>query len=129
VYGILPEPLGIIMVVPSLALAVLSALGLGLFFAALNVKYRDVRSALPFIIQIGFFVTPVIYPISLIPERFQIYAFINPATGAITGVRAAMFGDAINWFGLLISWVSTFILLVFGIWYFKRTEKNFVDII
>lgn len=129
VYGILPDLLGVVMIIPSLALLTLAALGAGLFFAALNVKYRDVRSALPFIVQIGFFVTPVIYPITLIPEKYQIYAFLNPATGAISGVKAAMFGDPVNWLGVLISWVVTFFLLLLGIWYFRRTEKNFVDII
>ncbi|HTM99778.1 MAG TPA: ABC transporter permease, partial [Pedobacter sp.] len=129
VYRIVPDMLGILIMVPSLVLIILAALGAGLFFAALNVKYRDVRSALPFIIQIGFFVTPVIYPITMIPERFQIYAFLNPATGAISSVKAAMFGDPINWLGVLISWVSTIVLLIIGVWYFRRTEKNFVDII
>ncbi len=128
-YKILPHFGGIVMLLPALLLTVLSALGVGLYFAALNVKYRDVRSALPFIIQIGFFVTPVIYPISMIPERFQLYAFINPATGAISSVRSAMFGDSVNWVGLLISWISTIILIRFGLWYFRRTEDNFVDII
>lgn len=128
-YRILPSIYGVLMLIPSLLLITLAALGLGLFFAALNVKYRDVRSALPFIIQTGFFVTPVIYPISMIPERFQIYAFLNPATGAISSVKSAMFGDPINWLGLLISWVSAFVMLGLGLWYFKRTEKNFVDII
>jgi lipopolysaccharide transport system permease protein len=129
VYRIPPHPLGIIMLLPSLLLATVAALGAGLFFAALNVKYRDVRSALPFIIQIGFFVTPVVYPLTLIPQKYQTLAYLNPATGAIAGIKAAMFGDPINWIGILISWLATFVFLAFGLWYFRRTQDNFVDII
>ncbi len=128
-FQITPDPLGVLMLVPCLFLIVLGTLGLGTFFAALNVKYRDVRSALPFITQLLLFVTPVIYPISLIPERFQIYAYINPAAGAISTIRAAFFGEPINWAGFGVSVLGAVILMVIGLWYFKRTERNFVDII
>ncbi len=128
-YRVEPHLLGIVLVVPSLLLIVVSSLGIGTFFAALNVKYRDVRSALPFIIQITFFMTPVIYPITLIPHKFQIYAYINPATGAISSIKAGLFAEPINWAGLAISWVSAIVLLIFGVWYFKKTERTFVDII
>lgn len=128
-YKVSPHLFGLLMIVPSLALVMVTAFGAGLFFAALNVKYRDVRSALPFIIQIGFFVTPVIYPLTLIPQKYQIYAFINPATGAISSLKSAMFGDAVNWLGLVISWLMAIVFLIIGLWYFKKTEKNFVDII
>lgn len=129
IYKVEPGILGVLLVLPSLILIILAALGIGTFFAALNVKYRDVRSALPFIIQITFFMTPVIYPISLIPQRFQIYAYINPATGAIGSIKAGLFHEPLNWAGLAISWISTIILLIFGVWYFKKVEKSFADII
>jgi lipopolysaccharide transport system permease protein len=85
-----PSLMGLFLAIPSLILIVIAALGMGIFFAALNVKYRDVRSALPFIIQIMLFVTPVIYPITLIPEKFRLLAYLNPAAGAIS--RMAWFG-------------------------------------
>lgn len=129
IYRILPDLNGLIFFIPALALIVLSALGVGIFFAALNVKYRDVRSALPFITQLLLFVTPVIYPVSLVPERFRIFIYLNPAAGAIGSIRAAMFGDAINWGGLGISFVMTILSIIIGLWYFKKTEKNFADII
>lgn len=129
VFTVMPGLLGLLLMLPSLILIMLAALGMGIFFAALNVKYRDVRSALPFIIQIMFFMTPVIYPISMIPERYQIYAYLNPATGAISSVKAGIFHQPVNWTGLLISWLSAIVMLIFGIWYFKRTERNFADII
>lgn len=128
-FHITPSLFGILMVIPCLILIVLGALGLGIFFAALNVKYRDVRSALPFITQMLIFVTPVIYPISMIPERLQLLAYLNPAAGAITTIRAASFGDPINWLGFGLSWLGAFILITVGLLYFKRTERGFVDII
>lgn len=128
-YTIVPQLLGLALVLPSLLLIMVAALGIGLFFASLNVKYRDVRSALPYLIQITFFMTPVIYPISMIPERFQSFAYLNPAAGAISSVKAGIFGQAVDWNGLAISWASAILLLIFGLLYFKRTEKNFADII
>jgi lipopolysaccharide transport system permease protein len=128
-YRVVPGLEGLALILPSLLLIMVAALGMGIFFAALNVKYRDVRSALPFIIQIGFFVTPVIYPISYIPHRFQPFAYLNPNAGAITSVKAGLFHQPINWHGLLTSWIVAIVMLIIGLWYFKRTEKNFVDII
>lgn len=128
-YQVTPSLLGIVMTIPCLLLIVAGSLGMGIFFAALNVKYRDVRSALPFITQILLFVTPVIYPVSLIPEKYRIFTFLNPAAGAIGTVRASFFGEPINWLGFLISWLSALVILLFSLWYFKRTERGFVDII
>ncbi len=129
IYKVPPEPLGLLLAIPSLLLIVLAALGMGIFFASLNVKYRDVRSALPFIIQIMMFVTPIIYPITLIPERFRIFAYINPATGAVSSIKSSVFGQPVDWKGLAISWASAIVMLLIGVWYFKRTEKGFADII
>jgi lipopolysaccharide transport system permease protein len=128
-FSISPGLAGVFMLVPSLALIIFGAMGMGLFFAALNVKYRDVRSIVPFLTQILLFVTPIIYPISLIPERFRIYAFLNPAAGAISAVRAGFFNDSINWLGFAMSCLGALILMVLGLYYFKKTERGFVDII
>lgn len=129
VFKVTPEMVGVLMMLPSLLLIVVSALGMGIFFAALNVKYRDVRSALPFIVQIMLFVTPVIYPISMIPEKFRELAYLNPAAGAISSVKAGIFGEPISWAGLLISWGSALTMLAIGVLYFKKAERNFADII
>ncbi len=128
-FRVMPDAVGLLLIIPSLVLSTVAAFGVGLFFSALNVKYRDVRSALPFLIQIAFFVTPVIYPISMIPERYQLFAYINPITGAISSVKGGLFGTPINWVGLLISWLTALICVAIGLWYFKRTEKGFVDIL
>ncbi|MEX2006647.1 MAG: ABC transporter permease [Candidatus Saccharimonadales bacterium] len=129
VFTVTPGLLGILLIIPSLLLITVAALGAGLFFAALNVKYRDVRAALPYLVQALFFMTPVIYPITLIPERFRDIAYLNPAAGAISTVKAGIFGQPVEWGSLALSWISAIVLLIIGIWYFKRTEKDFVDVI
>lgn len=121
------DPFGILLIIPGLLLIMTAAFAIGLLFAALNAKYRDMRSALPFIIQATFFMTPVIYPITMIPERFQIYAYLNPATGAISTVKAGLFNQQINWSGLLISCLSTVFCLIIGMWAFRRAERHFAD--
>ncbi len=129
VYRIVPGYAGILALLPSLILIVYGALGMGIFFAALNVKYRDVRTALPFILQILMFVTPVIYPITLIPHRFQIYSYLNPAAGAISSVRAGFFHQPINLAGIGLSFIGASVMMIVSITYFKKTEKSFVDVI
>jgi lipopolysaccharide transport system permease protein len=127
IYGVHISPLGVAMVIPSLFLCIFAAFSIGLIFAALNAKYRDVRSVLPFIVQALFFMTPVIYPISMIPERFQIYAYINPATGAISTVKAALFNQHIDINGLIVSWLSAVACLIIGVWAFRKAERHFAD--
>lgn len=126
-FGVSISPMGILWLLPSLALLMFAALAMGLLFAALNVKYRDVRSALPFIIQAMFFMTPVIYPITMIPEKYQMWAYLNPATGAITSIKAALFSQPMNWTGLLISTCCSVVIFAVGIWAFKRAERLFPD--
>lgn len=129
IYRIRPGLEGFLLFIPCLALIVFAALGIGIFFAALNVKYRDVRSALPFVTQILLFMTPVIYPLSYVPHRFQIFVYLNPAAGAISTIRAGFFHSPVNWAGNLISVLSALVCMLIGLWYFKKTEKNFADII
>ncbi|MFO0971607.1 MAG: ABC transporter permease [Candidatus Saccharimonadales bacterium] len=128
-FKVTPQLLGILMILPCLALVVLGALGIGIFFAALNVKYRDVRSALPFITQLMLFATPVIYPVSRIPESLQIFTYLNPVAGAVSTIRATMFGEPVPWTGFLISFLSGIVILIFSFVYFKRSEKGFVDVL
>lgn len=129
IYGLMPPLQFFLVVIPAIVMIISSAFGAGLFLASLNVKYRDVKAALPFLIQLGFFVTPVIYPVSLIPERFQQFIYINPIAGALTMVRDSLSGLPLNWKGLGISCVMIFFFITLGVWYFKKVEKKFVDII
>jgi lipopolysaccharide transport system permease protein len=128
-YRIMPGLAGIIMFIPCLVLVIYGALSMGIFFAALNVKYRDVRTAIPFILQIMMYVTPVIYPITLIPQRFRIYTYLNPAAGAISTVRAGFFHQPINFSGIGLSLLGATLMMTVSLWYFKKTEKSFVDVI
>jgi len=105
-------------------LLVLLALGLGAFFAALNVKYRDVKYALPFFIQLLLFATPIIYPASMIPERFQWLLAINPLSALIEFFRYVVVPNrAVDWSVLGISVAVTGLIFIAGVAYFKSTEK------
>lgn len=129
-YQVQPGLLGILLVLPMLLLTLVTSLGIGTFLGALNVKYRDVKAAIPFIVQLGLFLTPVIYPISLVPERFQWILNLNPMSGVINTMRATLLGQgSVDWMGLGISVLSATVMLIIGILYFKRTEREFADII
>jgi lipopolysaccharide transport system permease protein len=129
IYGLLPPLSFFIAIVPAIIMVTSTAFGAGLFFASLNVKYRDVRTALPFLVQLAFFLTPVIYPVSLVPVRFQHLIYLNPVAGALTLVRDSLSGKPINWIGTAVSCSIIILFIILGIWYFKKVEKKFVDII
>lgn len=110
------------------AVTILMSLGLGLFFAALNVKYRDVKQALPFIIQALFFLTPIIYPLSLVPDRLHKILYLNPMTGVIVTARDAFFTGSIqNWNAVVIGLIVSVVMLIFGGLFFFKHEDTFVD--
>jgi lipopolysaccharide transport system permease protein len=112
------------------AQTVLLVLGVGMLLAALNVRYRDVKYTIPFVTQIGLYVTPVIYPVSFLPERFHAVLALNPMTGVIEGFRACLFqGSDVDWQVLGCSWAVTLLLLLLGGWHFRSTERVFADIV
>ena len=128
-YGYTPYLSGLFIIPLLLLITFMASIGLGLFLSALNVKYRDVRYALPFFIQILLFVTPVIYPAS-IAGVYSKFLALNPMTGVIQTARATLLGATeINWTLLLISAVVCFVILLIGIFYFKKVERYFADII
>src|SRR5208282_4841965 len=102
----------LLMLFPLVVLTALTATALGIWTSALNVKYRDIRYALPFAIQMLMFLTPVIYPVSFLPERWRWVLRLNPLSGIIEGFRDAVFGQTINCGALAISTVIAFALLV-----------------
>lgn len=128
-YGFLPQ-LGGLAILPLLViLTCFFAIGLGLFLSALNVKYRDVKYILPFFVQLLMFLTPVIYPPSILGRYSWILA-LNPMTGIIKAARAALFGlQPINWTLLSLSALTALIIFIFGLLYFKRTERFFADLV
>jgi lipopolysaccharide transport system permease protein len=110
-------------------LTTLFALGIGMWLSALNVKYRDVRFALPFLVQLWMFLSPVIYPASFLPPQFRWLLWLNPMTGIIEGYRSSLFGLRFNWNALAVSVVMTLLVLIYSSYSFRRMEKSFADII
>lgn len=110
-------------------LTALLAVGVGMWASALNVKYRDVRYALPFAVQLLLFATPVIYPSSIVTEEWRWILRINPLAGQIEGFRAAVFGQPFDWKSLGTSALITFLVLLYAAYSFRRMEKTFADII
>jgi lipopolysaccharide transport system permease protein len=115
-----------ILVVLLLALS----LSVSLILAAINIKYRDVKYVVPFAIQFLLFATPVIYPISMIPERYQLILALNPLSGIIETFRASLIPNRdIDWYMLGISFILTVLFVVVGVVYFRNTERTFADVV
>lgn len=128
-YQYLPHLIVILYIPLLLCMTFLTSMGIGCFLASVNVKYRDVRYALPFFIQILMFVTPVIYPVSIVAEKYRWLLALNPMSSVIETARGILFGKAIDQSQLLISLGMACILFIIGIMYFRKTERFFADII
>jgi lipopolysaccharide transport system permease protein len=129
-YHISPGAAGILFLIPAMVITFISATGLGLFLSAVNVKYRDIQQIVPFFIQVGIFLTPVIYPLSLVPQKFQWILYLNPMTGVISAMRGWwLHQGTVDKNLLLISIASSLVLLFIGYSYFKAREREFADII
>jgi len=114
-----------------IGIAFAASLGVGLWFAALNVEYRDFRYIVPFIVQFGLYVSPVGFSSSLIPEQWRLLYYLNPMVGVIDGFRWAILGgeSKLYWIGFTLSLGLVALLLVSGIWYFRKMERTFADVI
>ena len=129
-FHFIPNALAFVVVPLGIVIGALGAGGLGLFLAAFNVRYRDVRYALPFFIQMMIFVTPVIYPTSIMRPSFRYLIALNPMSGVIEAVRTVFEGSSlINWTILGISATASIGLFIIGLYYFKATERFFADLI
>ncbi len=128
-YQFLPG-FGILLFPFLVALTFLCAVGVGLWLSALNVQYRDIRYVIPFLIQLWLFVSPVIYPVSMLKEKYQWLLALNPMGGVIQAYRASLLGHKpIDWSLLGISTVMILALFIGGLYYFRRIEKTFADVI
>jgi lipopolysaccharide transport system permease protein len=121
--------INILMLPVLVVLTSLLAIGIGMWMSALNVKFRDIRYALPFLIQLGMFASPIIYPASIVPEKWRWLLFLNPVAGQIEAYRSAFFGKPFDWLALGISAAITIVILFYAAYSFKRMEKSFADII
>ena len=128
-YNLFPGPA--VLLFPFLVgLTFFCAVGVGLWLSALNVQYRDIRYAIPFLIQIWMFVSPVIYPASLVTEKYKWVLALNPMGGVINAFRSCLLGHkSVDWLLLGISTVIIFALFFSGLYYFKRMEKTFADVV
>jgi lipopolysaccharide transport system permease protein len=112
-----------------LLLTIMLALDLAIWLAALTVKYRDIRHALPFVLQLWMFVTPIIYPLSVIPGKWRWIIYLNPLTGIIEGIRSSLTGGDFNWTAIAFSVGLTLLTMPLAVKAFQRIEKSFADLI
>ncbi|MFA6992906.1 MAG: ABC transporter permease, partial [Candidatus Gracilibacteria bacterium] len=128
-YGYMPSLSGLLLVPVLLLITSITAVGAGLILASINVKYRDVRYILPYFMQLLLYLTPVIYPSSIVGVYAPLLS-LNPMTGVIKAARAGLLGTGpIGWYSLGLSFVAAIVLLSAGIFFFKKTERYFADIV
>ncbi|QEG38645.1 ABC transporter permease [Roseimaritima ulvae] len=128
-FGVSPTPK--LLAIPLfLIMAIMAALALGLLLTTVSVKYRDVHHVVPFLIQTWMWMTPVVYPSSMVDEKWRYLYGLNPLVGVVDGFRWSVLGSVDpDWRMMLISLVTTVVLMVFSLYYFRRTESKFADII
>jgi lipopolysaccharide transport system permease protein len=107
----------------------LSAAGLGFFLAAVNVQYRDVKYVVPFFTQMLLFLTPVLYPLHYMQGKLRMLLMLNPMSGMVEGFRHALLGGPISWFLVWSSFGESVILFFVGLYFFRRVERTFADVI
>lgn len=118
-----------LLLMPVLAAAVIfAALGVGTLLSALNVAYRDFRYVIPFLIQLWMFATPVVYPASLVPDRWRWLFYLNPMAGLIEGFRSTFLGRPFDLSALALSFIVAGLFFLGGVLYFKKVERRFADI-
>ncbi len=127
-YGIAPT-WKIFAVLPILALLVLFAFGVGMWMSALNVKYRDIGFVLPFAVQVWMFLSPVIYPTSVLPPKLRLAMMLNPVSGIIEAFRSALFGLPFNWPAIGAAILITLVVLACSAFWFRRMEREFADVV
>jgi len=128
-FGFYPT-LSIFFVPVLMLLLVFTACGVGAALAALNAKYRDIKYAIPFLIQLWLFASPVVYPASMVPEKYRVLYALNPMAGILEGFRSALLGTVpFPATTVAISAIVSFILFLFGVLYFRQMERYFADII
>ena len=114
-----------------LLMAFIVSFGAGLWLSALNVKYRDFRYVIPFLVQFGLYISPVGFASSIVPEQWRFWYFLNPMVGVIDGFRWAILGAAfpVNWPGFLVSALLVLLIFAGGLLNFRRMERSFADVV
>jgi len=119
----------ILMLPVFILLAFLTAMGAGLYITALNVKYRDFRYVVPFIVQLGLYISPVGFSSDVVPQKWRLLYAVNPMVGVIDGFRWAILGQPLHIQSFVLSVGVSIGLAILGLWYFRKTERTFADVI
>lgn len=129
-YRFVPD-LKVLLLPAFLLLAFLASFGAGLWLSALNVKYRDFRYVVPFLVQFGLYISPVGFSSGIVPEKWRFFYFLNPMVGVIDGFRWAILGDAfpVHWPGFALSGALVALIFWGGLVYFRRMERSFADVV
>jgi lipopolysaccharide transport system permease protein len=125
-YGFMP-PAQILLLPVFILVSFFCAFGVGLYLTAVNVKYRDFRYIIPFVVQFGLYITPVGFSSNVIPEKWRLLYSLNPMVGVIDGFRWCLLGDPFNWNSFIVSMLVMLAFMALGIWYFRKVEKTFAD--
>ncbi len=129
IFGLAPTPAAVLVVPASIVAFGLTAAGVGSWLAALGIQYRDVKHLIPFLTTMWMYASPVVYPLSRVPERYRFWYAMNPLAGTIEAFRAALVGRPVAWGPWLQSATVAVVLFVSGALYFRRTERVFADIV
>jgi len=120
---------GFLMIFPLTLLTIFTATGFGVFIAALSGIYRDFRHIIPFFLSIWMFLTPVIYPPSLLGSKFEFILHLNPMSGIVTGFRSAILNQSFNWTALVLALIISCLFFIIGVFYFNKAEDQFADVV
>lgn len=127
-YGWPPSAIAILLIPLAVVMLLALTFGVGCWMAALNVNYRDIRVVMPFLLQFGMFATPVLYPVSKLPDNLQLFAVLNPMAGILELIRGGLLGEAIVVWHVLVSLFFAILFLVSGVIVFTRMERQFADV-
>lgn len=125
----MPLTIGLLWLIPLTAILVLTGLGVGSLLAAAAVAYRDIRHLVPFLVQLWFFITPVIYPATIVAPRWRFLLNLNPMAGIVTEFRAIILHKPIDFAGLYLAGAIGLLFCICGVWFFNRKAREFADII
>ena len=127
-YRVPPSPSAFLLI-PLTLLTAVAATGVGMWLSALNVQYRDIQHAIPFFVQLWMFATPVVYPASVVPDRWRLVYALNPMAGIIEAYRAATLGRPVPWASLAASTAVILVVTVLAAQQFRRMERTFADVV
>jgi lipopolysaccharide transport system permease protein len=122
-------PLGLVILPLILLLQIALVTGLGLITAALNIFYRDVQPMLALVIQLWFYASPIIYPVSMVPEKYRVLYYLNPMAGILESYRDILLQQSLPGYYLITAGVISLLVFLLGYWFFKRVEFLFADIV